>query len=406
MPPAAVRACPVCGEENSRTLIFSQRFSEPSAHGIHGGYDVVVCDRCGMGYALDPPAQAFFDDYYGALAKKDEMLDPAAGFAESAATIARNDHSLRNILPHAKTGARVLEVGCYTGYLLSRIAAAVPDALTVGLDPSSFAAAVGRQRHGLDIRVGKIFDQLGIGRFDVVIAMHVLEHVVDPGAFVDRLRRFLSTDGRLYVEVPDATGFRSWNDPREQRAEPYFEFNFEHINYFDPDSLTNLMRLHGYEPLEVAQQRSTLPVVAATFQALPLAPSQATLPELRRYVAESGAIEQTVAARIDALAQRESEIIVWGAGAHTQHLLGVGILDARRVAFFVDGNSALHGATLAGRTIVAPDHVGRNQQLPVLISSHRFEQEIAARIRAEGWSNEIVTLYEQGGEEPVGVPAL
>jgi hypothetical protein len=69
-------------------------------------------------------------------------------------------------------------------------------------------------------------------------------------------------------------------------------------------------------------------------------------------------------------------------------------------------NSALQSARLAGRTIVAPDHVERYQQLPVLISSYRFEQEIAAFVRAEGWSNVIVTLYEQGGEEPVGVPAL
>ncbi len=406
MPNAQARSCPVCGEDRNSTLIFSQRFSEPSAHGIHGGYDVVVCDRCGMGYASDPPSQAFFDDYYAALAKKDEMLDPAAGFAESAATVARNDHSLNNILPHVKPGARVLEVGCYTGYLLSRIAAAVPDATVVGLDPSRFAAAVGRERHGLDIHVGTIFDQPQIDRFDIVIALHVIEHVVDPGTFVDRLRRFLNDDGRLYVEVPDATGFRSWNDRSEQRAEPYFEFNFEHINYFDVESLANLMRLHGYEPLEVAQQRSTLPVVAATFQTIPLVRSKATLPALERYVAESGAIEQVVAARIAALAMRESEMIVWGAGAHTQRLLGAGILDARRVAFFVDGNTALHGATLGGRPIVAPDAVGRSQRIPVLISSHRFEAEIAARIRAEGWSNEIVTLYEQGGEESVGVPAL
>ncbi len=405
MPKAELRACPVCGEERSRTLIFSQRFSEPSAHGIHSGYDVVACDRCGMGYASDPPGQAFFDDYYAALAKKDEMLDPAAGFAESAGTVARNDHSLRNILSHVKTGARVLEVGCYTGYLLSRIAAAVPDAVVVGLDPSSFASAVGRQRHGLDIRVGTIFDELDLGRFDVVIAMHVIEHVVEPGIFVERLRRFLDDGGRIYVEVPDATGFRSWNDPREQRAEPYFEFNFEHINYFDRDSLTNLMRLHGYEPLEVAQQRSTLAVVAATFQAIPLAMSQATLPALQRYVAQSGAIEQAVASRIAALIAREDQIIVWGAGAHTQRLLGVGILDARRVAFFVDGNTSLQGETLGDRPIVAPDQVGRNPQLPVLISSHRFEREIAERIRAEGWSNEIVTLYEQGGEKSIGVPA-
>jgi hypothetical protein len=72
---------------------------------------------------------------------------------------------------------------------------------------------------------------------------------------------------------------------------------------------------------------------------------------------------------------------------------------------FVDSNAAFRGATLAGKPIVAPAEVAAHPELPVLVSSHRFEREIAARIRAEGWPNEIVTLYEQGVENWTDVPS-
>jgi len=390
------RSCPVCGESERFDLVVEQRFVIPTKNGVYSGYDVVVCARCGFGFARNPPAQSFFDAYYHMLAKKGEMLDASAAFAESPTTIARNAHSYKNIVPHVRPESRVLEVGCYTGYLLSLIEGGVPGVHVVGLDPSAFAAQVGRTRRGIDIRVGSIFDDVISEPCDVVVVIHVLEHVVDLRAFLGRLRGFLVADGVLYLEVPDAARFSllpNSRDPAGGRTEPYLEFNFEHINYFTRTSLTNLMRSNGFEPLVVEQQDSTLPVIASTWTLQRLEKAEDSLAELRRYAADCGAATEPAAARIRRLVASGVEFAVWGAGPHTQRFLATGDLDPARVRFFIDSNPDFRDAELAGRPVCLPEILNDNRDLPILISSYRFEEEIAANIRARGWMNRLILLY-------------
>jgi 2-polyprenyl-3-methyl-5-hydroxy-6-metoxy-1,4-benzoquinol methylase len=389
----------VCGELVRKTLLYSQRFTMPSVGGIHAGYDVVACDRCGFTFADAPPSQEFFDSYYRAMAKKDEMLDPAADYAESAETVARNDHSAAQIIPQIRSGDRVLDIGCYTGYLLSVIARKVPDAILIGLDPSSFAAGVGKRRHDVDIRVGTVFDDMNLGTFDVVIACHVLEHVADVRPFLATLRGLLAPQGKLYLEVPDAAGFSCRAGSRDQRAEPFFEFNFEHINYFTATSLEYMLDANGFRAVSVASRTSTLPVLASVWTEKPLKYDPQSAANLSRYVEESRAIDAGVETTIRHFAERVKSYCVWGAGAHTQRLLARRIFEPRAIPFFVDSNSALQGATLAGRPILSPATLSDHANLPVVISSFRHEREIRARLIAEGRPNEILTLYGRFDEQ-------
>ncbi|MEO7039538.1 MAG: class I SAM-dependent methyltransferase, partial [Candidatus Elarobacter sp.] len=374
------RACAVCGEGNAKTLVLQQRFVVPSQHGVHGGYDVVVCDRCGFAFADQLPDQAFFDGYYREMATNAAMLDPDAGYAEAPDAARWHQHSARNIVPLLEAGACVLDVGSYTGHLLSLVRAEVPGIDVAGIDPSPFAARIARERYGIEVRVGSLFDELGPGAFDLVVATLVLEPVIDLRRFIGRLREFLRPGGRLYLELPDASRFNFSGDPHDPHAvgfaEPYLQFNFEHVNYFTPRSLENLMLANGFVALAVEPQLSTFPVIASTWMRGELPRAEDSLPALRRYVEQCRARVAQIEVTIRALAAR-GEFAVWGAGAHTQRLLGSGGLDAARVPFFVDANPALQGATLAGRPVVAPDRLRERPELPILVSSFAFEGEIA-----------------------------
>lgn len=390
------RACAVCGERDAKTLVLQQRFVVPSQHGVHGGYDVVVCDRCGFAFADELPDQAFFDGYYREMATNAAMLDPDAGYAEATDAARWHEHSVRNLIPLLRGGERVLDVGSYTGHLLSLVRTAVPGIEVAGIDPSPFAARIARERYGVEVRVGSVFDELGLGAFDLVVATHVLEHVIDLRRFIGRLREFMAPRGRLYLELPDASRFNFSGDPHDPHAvgfaEPFLQFNFEHVNYFTPRSLENLMLASGFVALAIEPQLSTFPVIASTWTRGAIPRAEDSLPALRRYVEQCRRRVAEVELTIRALAER-GEFAVWGAGAHTQRLLGAGDLDAARVAFFVDANPALQGASLAGRLVVGPDRLRERPELPVLVSSFASENEIAERLRAGGFPNEVVTLY-------------
>ena len=105
-------------------------------------------------------------------------------------------------------GRSVLDVGCGAGLLaepLARLGGKV-----TGLDASPEVIGVARDHAlemGLDIdyRAGDV--QELEGRFDLVTAMEVVEHVAYPALFVKALAKRLAPGGLLIMSTPNATGW-------------------------------------------------------------------------------------------------------------------------------------------------------------------------------------------------------
>ncbi len=104
-------------------------------------------------------------------------------------------------------GKTVLDVGCGAGLLcepLARLGGAV-----TGVDAAPENAAAAKAHaviSGLDIeyRSGELSAQ-GLGMFDMVTSMEVIEHVTDPAAFIAELVSHLKPDGLLILSTPNRT---------------------------------------------------------------------------------------------------------------------------------------------------------------------------------------------------------
>lgn len=101
----------------------------------------------------------------------------------------------------------ILEVGCGSGATLSWIATEWNVQRTVGLelDPSATKAAVAR---GLDARIQNIEEMTheeiaDLGKFDVVLALDVLEHLRDPWSFLRRLAGCIVEGGTFIATIPN-----------------------------------------------------------------------------------------------------------------------------------------------------------------------------------------------------------
>lgn len=104
-------------------------------------------------------------------------------------------------------GKRALDVGCGAGLLcepLARLGAAVTGVDAAAETIAAASAHAAGSGLAIDYRQGEL-NALGLGRFDLVTCMEVLEHVADKPAFVVALADALVPDGLLILSTPNRT---------------------------------------------------------------------------------------------------------------------------------------------------------------------------------------------------------
>ena len=105
-------------------------------------------------------------------------------------------------------GLRILDIGCGAGLLsepLARLGAQV-----IGIDPSESniaAAKLHAVRSSLliDYRATTVEEMGHRERFDIVLAMEVIEHVTDVGLFMDRCAALMKPQGLMVVSTLNRT---------------------------------------------------------------------------------------------------------------------------------------------------------------------------------------------------------
>lgn len=110
---------------------------------------------------------------------------------------------------HALAGLRILDVGCGGGLLAEPLARLGAHVVGVDASPGNVAAArlhAASQGVAVDYRLGELDAVLSPDeRFDVVLALEVVEHVSDVPAFVDTLARRVAPGGLLFASTIDRT---------------------------------------------------------------------------------------------------------------------------------------------------------------------------------------------------------
>ncbi len=101
-----------------------------------------------------------------------------------------------------RPNARVLDVGCGTGELLSRIAAIHPDAVLAGIDPVPAMLAVARAklegRAELHVSYANSLPW-GNETFDVLVSCNMFHYVTHPAQALREMTRVLRPDGTLVI---------------------------------------------------------------------------------------------------------------------------------------------------------------------------------------------------------------
>jgi SAM-dependent methyltransferase len=143
--------------------------------------------------------------------------------------------------PWIERGARVLDVGCHRGELLTRLRARIGP--SVGLDPVTPVKT--------DPPIRLIADRfppaepLPAGSFDVVVLLATLEHIADKDAVAAECARVLRPTGRVVATVP------SWCVDRVVDALRWLRLadgmSIEEHHGYDPLRTPEVFTRHGFE---------------------------------------------------------------------------------------------------------------------------------------------------------------
>jgi 2-polyprenyl-3-methyl-5-hydroxy-6-metoxy-1,4-benzoquinol methylase len=219
--------CALCGSSDLEEL--SRRARDLRA------FRTTICRRCGLVWANPPPAQQAVRTYYSEQYRREYKGTPRRTLPQiynaGRGALAR----YRRIRQLLRSDGAVLDVGCGGGelvYLLRRLGF---DAS--GIEPDRSYSESARSDLGLPVQTGFIQDlDFPDGAFSLILMYHVLEHVDRPVEILGRLRRWLSDDGVLVVEVPNIEA---------QREAPITRFHVAHLFYYSPDTLSAMAAAAG-----------------------------------------------------------------------------------------------------------------------------------------------------------------
>ena len=239
--------CVHCGAAGGRPLWTGREHEYENT--TQEEFTFVRCNACGL-VRLDPrPAvselqQIYPPNYYAYnLVSAEPVASPTMTDRAKMRMYQRRVLGLLERLGKAGR-VRVLDVGCADGRLLDWYAAC-PEGHrleTHGIEMNDEAAAIARKR-GHRVVAGRfeLDTELEAGSFDLILALHVIEHVEDPEQFARRAAELLAPGGLLVLATPN------WDSPDARRLRGHWGGNHfpRHWVLYDERTLRDLARSVG-----------------------------------------------------------------------------------------------------------------------------------------------------------------
>lgn len=184
------KSCYICKNRNFR--------KRPGTVRDMPSLDIIECASCGLVCLSD------FSHINDSFYENSQMISNTCGTIEKWTAVTERDDNrrfdtLRETIKHKK----ILDFGCGNGNFLKKCLSVTENPIGVELDRG---ARTHISEHGINVYP----DLTGIPQetkqrgFDYITLFHVLEHLPDPVKEIQKLKDYLSLNGRIIIEIPHA----------------------------------------------------------------------------------------------------------------------------------------------------------------------------------------------------------
>jgi 2-polyprenyl-3-methyl-5-hydroxy-6-metoxy-1,4-benzoquinol methylase len=232
---------PVTGTGIANSCLACDFPMEPLSAGSNDGY--FFCRHCHLVRVWPSPSEETLQRYYADFYQVDRENYMRG--------IKRNGKRLLNALSRQNAAGRLLEIGSSWGGFLTLAASHGWKVAGVELSPET--ARWAEERGGHEVHCGSLASSpfVGRGQFDVVVAWHVIEHLVDPLEFLRQVYSCLKPGGIMALRTPNIASFVAQVNGRLWE---WFEAP-THLTLFSPRGLAKLVERAGFRAETIGTSR-------------------------------------------------------------------------------------------------------------------------------------------------------
>jgi SAM-dependent methyltransferase len=225
-------SCPICYKNRYQILFIS---------GIYiNKITISICRHCGLISQNPRRSQKYFNQYYSnkqyyGSYQQEVNINRKPDFCRNTRPVKIYKHINKYL---AKTD-NILEIGAGLGdNLLYLQKKNYKNVFATDLNKNCQMLL---NKRGIECFEGNlknyhIYDK---NQYNLIIASHLIEHLVHPERELEQISRMLKKNGMLYVLLPDVTS-----------DNPYSQFTLPHIFYFSPETLKDMLTRNGFEIVE------------------------------------------------------------------------------------------------------------------------------------------------------------
>ncbi|MDR1871597.1 MAG: methyltransferase domain-containing protein [Deltaproteobacteria bacterium] len=231
--------CPLCGEEVKNNSIFEinnipttqnifYNTSEEAKNCLKGDINLVLCDNCSLVFnsRFEPDTTNYSESY-------------SVDFTYSPYYVSYINNQIEHLIKSNvyNDNSTIIDVGCGKGFYINTLAEKLKGCSLYGFDTSYEGVLNIPDKNIRFVKSYYPSNDIEI-KPDTIINRQVFEHITDPISFLKSFRNSLDLNSYLYIEVPDFDWIVNNNS--------IFDIYYEHCAYWSKFSLTNALRLTGF----------------------------------------------------------------------------------------------------------------------------------------------------------------